>query len=180
MEEIVCVDEQDRVVGYAEKLAAHAAPGRLHRAFSVMLVDDDGRFLLQRRAFSKYHFAGLWANSCCGHPRPDETPEVAAARRTYEELGVRPASLAPCGTFVYTAQDPGSGLVEHELDHVFLGTYEAAPAPAPDEVAEVRLVTPAQLGTELARDPAGFAPWVPGVLDLATSGLPRVRRPTGA
>jgi isopentenyl-diphosphate Delta-isomerase len=169
MDEIVCVDPEDRVVGVTSKLAAHTFPGRLHRAFSVMLVDDAGRLLLQRRALTKYHFAGLWANSCCGHPRPGEDPAAAAARRTFEELGVRPSSLVPCGSFRYEAHDPASGLAERELDHVFLGTYTTPPAPDAAEVAEVRLVTASDLATELQESPPRFAPWLREVLELTTS-----------
>ncbi|MGO4758862.1 isopentenyl-diphosphate Delta-isomerase, partial [Streptomyces sp. 2MCAF27] len=76
------VDEDGRTIGTAEKLSAHLAPGRLHRAFSVFLFDDEGRLLLQRRALGKYHSPGVWSNTCCGHPYPGEPPFVAAARRT--------------------------------------------------------------------------------------------------
>ena len=50
----------------------------LHRAFSVLLFDDDGRTLLQQRAAVKSRFPSRWANTCCGHPGPGE-PVVEAA-----------------------------------------------------------------------------------------------------
>ena len=65
---VVLVDHDDREVGVEEKLRAHER-GVLHRAFSVFILDDHGRVLLQRRAARKYHSAGLWTNSCCGEPR---------------------------------------------------------------------------------------------------------------
>ena len=65
------VDAQDRPTGRAEKLDAHRR-ALLHRAFSVFVFDAAGRLLLQRRADGKYHSGGLWTNTCCGHPRPDE------------------------------------------------------------------------------------------------------------
>ena len=77
-EEVVLVDEHDRETGSTGKLAAHEAGGRLHRAFSVFVFDSGGRLLLQRRAEGKYHFGGLWTNTCCGHPRPGEPVEDAA------------------------------------------------------------------------------------------------------
>ncbi|CAM5402472.1 Isopentenyl-diphosphate Delta-isomerase [Streptomyces violarus] len=82
------VDEDGVTIGTAEKLAAHQPPGQLHRAFSVFLFDEHGRLLLQRRALGKYHSPGVWSNTCCGHPYPGEAPFAAAARRTFEELGV--------------------------------------------------------------------------------------------
>jgi isopentenyl-diphosphate Delta-isomerase len=164
MADLVLVDRRDREIGRSEKLAAHQAPGTLHRAFSVMLLDDDGRLVLQRRARSKYHFAGLWANSCCGHPEPGADPEAAAAQRTFEELGVRPHDLRPCGAFTYQARDEGSGLVEHEYDHVFLGRYTGALNPDPAEVDETRALTLETLESELRAEPGRFSPWLPGVV----------------
>jgi isopentenyl-diphosphate delta-isomerase len=65
--------------------------GLLHRAFSIFIVDDRARILLQQRNPNKYHSGGLWANSCCGHPRPGERTVAAACRRLEEELGVTSA-----------------------------------------------------------------------------------------
>jgi len=172
MGEIVYVDGRDRPVGVASKLAAHAAPGRLHRAFSVQLADAGGRLLLQRRADAKYHFRGLWANSCCGHPGPGDVTSEAAARRTFEELGVWPRDLVACGSFVYEARDAASGLVEHEFDHVYVGRLDAEPRPDPAEVSAVRLVAPDELAAELTAAPETFVPWLSQVLGLV---LPRMR-----
>lgn len=83
---IILVDLLDREIGYEEKMKAHVRP-LLHRAFSIFLYHD-GKFLLQRRAFSKYHSGGLWANTCCSHPRRGETLAQAVDRRLREETGV--------------------------------------------------------------------------------------------
>jgi isopentenyl-diphosphate delta-isomerase len=87
-EQLILVDESNRAVGTAGKTKVHRA-GLLHRAFSIFLVDGRGRLLLQQRSRAKYHSGGLWANSCCGHPRPGERTLAAAHRRLHEELGVR-------------------------------------------------------------------------------------------
>ena len=47
-EMVVLVDPSDAILGAAPKLDAHR-DGRLHRAVSVMLFDNEGRLLLQRR-----------------------------------------------------------------------------------------------------------------------------------
>ncbi|GAB7049502.1 isopentenyl-diphosphate Delta-isomerase [Catenuloplanes indicus] len=145
--------------------AAHVAPGRLHRAFSVLLVDDDGRILLQQRAAVKTRFPLRWANACCGHPEPGESLSVSANRRLGEELGVAPLPLTEIGVHLYYAEDPATGRVEHEYDHVLLGRLPAgaAIAPDPDEVAELRWVAPADLRAELV-DGRPFAPWFDGVI----------------
>jgi isopentenyl-diphosphate delta-isomerase len=73
MEKVILVDEEDRLLGTAEKLAAHRDGGQLHRAFSIFIFDGQGRMLLQQRAAEKYHFRGKWTNACCGHPRLAES-----------------------------------------------------------------------------------------------------------
>ncbi|MFE5872652.1 isopentenyl-diphosphate Delta-isomerase [Streptomyces roseifaciens] len=168
------VDEDGRTIGTAEKLSAHIAPGRLHRAFSVFLFDDEGRLLLQRRALEKYHSPGVWSNTCCGHPYPGEPPFVAAARRTGEELGIAPALMREAGTVRYNHPDPESGLVEQEYNHLFVGIVRAEPRPAPEEIAETAFVTPAELDALRARLP--FSAWFMTVLDAAR---PAVREITG-
>ncbi|MGE0880444.1 MAG: isopentenyl-diphosphate Delta-isomerase [Acidimicrobiia bacterium] len=159
------VDEHDNAIGSADKLKAHEAPGLLHRAFSVLLFNAGGELLLQQRAFTKYHFPGLWTNTCCSHPRPGETVADAARRRLDEELGVH-ADIEPVGRFVYRAVDRQSGLVEHELDHVLVGRFDGSPCPAPSEVAGWQWVAVPHLRRCLDRDAARFTPWFPLVLDV--------------
>ncbi|MFY4720807.1 isopentenyl-diphosphate Delta-isomerase [Streptomyces sp. LaBMicrA B280] len=168
------VDEKGVTIGTAEKLAAHQAPGRLHRAFSVFLFDEQGRLLLQQRALGKYHSPGVWSNTCCGHPYPGEAPFAAAARRTYEELGVSPSLLAEAGTVRYNHPDPASGLVEQEFNHLFVGLVQTPLAPDPEEVAEAAFVTAQELAERHARDT--FSAWFMTVLDAAR---PAVRELTG-
>ncbi len=157
-EDVVLVDDEDRPVGVSEKVLAHRGDGLQHRAFSVLLVDPRGRVLLQKRAASKYHFPGRWANTCCGHPRPGEGTAAAAQRRLLEELGVT-ADLKPVATFRYTARDANSGLIEREVDHVFTGTFDGEPKLNPLEVSEAAWRTPEDIDHELLTTPSLFAPW---------------------
>jgi isopentenyl-diphosphate delta-isomerase len=168
------VDEHGVTIGTAEKLAAHQPPGQLHRAFSVFLFDERGRLLLQQRALGKYHSPGVWSNTCCGHPYPGEAPFAAAARRTYEELGVSPSLLAEAGTVRYNHPDPDSGLVEQEYNHLFVGMVQSPLAPDPEEVGATAFVTPDELAERHAKDV--FSSWFMTVLDAAR---PAVRELTG-
>ncbi|MFI5913726.1 isopentenyl-diphosphate Delta-isomerase [Dactylosporangium sp. NPDC051541] len=151
--------------GNATVDAAHRSPGRLHRAFSVLLVAPDGRILLQQRAAAKTRFALRWANACCGHPAPGEPVATAAARRLGEELGVSAPPLQEVGVYLYQADDPDSGRVEFEYDHVLVGPYEGDVRADPDEVAEVEWVHPDELADRLKRFPDFYAPWLAGVID---------------
>ncbi len=157
-EQVILVDADDREVGAMEKLAAHANGGVRHRAFSVFIVDPQGRWLLQRRAADKYHFPGLWTNACCSHPRPGEGTAAAAHRRLREELGFD-CPLAERFQFEYRATSAAEGLTEHELDHVFTGEYSGAVQPDPAEVGAVRWVEIRALEAELRARPETFTPW---------------------
>jgi isopentenyl-diphosphate delta-isomerase len=155
-EQVVLVDADDRPTGTAGKMAAHRG-GALHRAFSVIIWNSDGEVLLQRRALCKYHSGGLWTNACCGHPRPGETVAAAALRRLGEELGFD-CPLEEFGTITYRAE-LDQGLVEHEFVHVFRGTFDGAIAAAPEEVSEVRWITPAALLSAFDDTPEIFTAW---------------------
>lgn len=160
------VDSGGGTVGAATVDEAHRAPGRLHRAFSVVLVDGDGRLLLQQRAAVKTRFALRWANACCGHPAPGETVTDAARRRLAEELGVTTVPLREVGVYVYQADDPDTGRVEFEYDHVLVGLFapDAPLAVDPAEVATVEWVTADGLAAQLSQSPDLYAPWLAGVV----------------
>jgi isopentenyl-diphosphate delta-isomerase len=159
-------------VGSATVREAHTAPGRLHRAFSVLLFDPSGRTLLQRRAGVKTRFPRRWANTCCGHPAPGTSAVAAATLRLAEELGITGVPLLEVGVHTYRAGDPTTGLVEHEYDHVLIGQVPAdLPVhPDPTEVDATRWATPEAVLAEIA-DPA-YAPWLAGVLPIALTGVP--------
>ena len=82
---VILVDKNDTPLGVMEKMEAHKK-GLLHRAVSAFIFNEKGEMLLQKRAESKYHSAGLWTNACCSHPRPKESLEQATHRRLLEEL----------------------------------------------------------------------------------------------
>ena len=172
------VDADGAPIGSATVDEAHRAPGRLHRAFSVFLRDPAGRVLLQQRAAVKTRFPLRWANACCGHPQPGENLATAAARRLIEEIGVGGVTLTEVGVYSYYAEDPTTGRVEYEYDHVLLGELPTAPTLLTDaaEVAAVRWVALPELRTALATDPRSYAPWLAGVTDRLAEYLDPDRR----
>jgi isopentenyl-diphosphate delta-isomerase len=161
------VDTEGTPVGRTTVNDAHQAPGQLHRAFSVFLRDPDGRVLLQQRAGVKTRFPLRWANTCCGHPLPGEAPAAAAIRRLGEEVGVAEVELTEVGVYSYYAEDPVSGRVEYEYDHVLLGEVPAdlRLLVDPDEVEAVRWVSVEELTEGLREDLRSYAPWLPGVTE---------------
>lgn len=150
------VNKQDQVLGTVDKWQAHV-DGVLHRAFSVLIFNQNGDFLLQQRAIEKYHSGGLWSNSCCGHPtNPADTLEQAAVRLE-EELGIQ-VPLQPLFCFSYKA-DVGGGLIENEIDHVFIGHYEGPIPFNTDEVSAVAWLPAAALANDITQTPARYTPW---------------------
>jgi isopentenyl-diphosphate delta-isomerase len=154
---LIVVDETDRILRYERKRRVHDGAGILHRAFSIFLFDEKKRFLLQRRSAEKRLFAGLWSNTCCGHPRRGESNDLAAERRLREELGVA-APLVRLFSVTYRFTDGEKG-TEHELGTVHVGPLSGDVRPDPREVAATRLATVDEVTRDLAARPGEFTPW---------------------
>lgn len=141
-----------------EKMKAHE-DGTLHLAVSIFVFCGPN-LLIQKRALSKYHCGGLWANTCCTHPHWNEAPEVSARRRLYEELGLD-LDLRPTEVVEYYAE-VSNNLIEHERVQVFraeVANQNLMFALAADEVAEVRWVGVRELKADVVANPQNYAPW---------------------
>jgi len=156
-EKVVLVDENDNILGEEEKLKAHEL-GRLHRAISVFIFNTNGEFLIQQRADCKYHSAGLWANTCCSHPRMNEEIVLAAKRRLKEEMGIEGVELKELFTFIYKAELDHS-LTENELDHVFVGFSDVVPVINKEEVKSYNYVSYNFLKNDIKEHSEIYAEW---------------------
>ena len=155
-EYVVLVDANDNPIGLMEKMEAHVK-AELHRAFSIFIFNTKGEMLLQQRAFSKYHTPGLWTNTCCSHPRHEETLEQATTRRLQEEMGMQ-CQLEEKFHFTYKA-DVTQGLMEHEIDHVFVGTTDDIPEINTEEVASYKYDTMENIRIDIEKNPQDYTPW---------------------
>lgn len=156
MDEVILVDDKDNQIGTKEKLKAHE-DADLHRAFSIFIFNNKGDVMLQRRAITKYHSGGLWTNTCCSHPRPNETTDKAAHRRLREEMGFD-CPLTEVFSFIYKVP-LDHGLTEHEFDHVFTGIFEDTPIINGDEVEEWKWISPADLIEDMETRPKAYTFW---------------------
>ncbi|WP_087018862.1 isopentenyl-diphosphate Delta-isomerase [Thaumasiovibrio subtropicus] len=174
-EQVVLVNHDGEPIGLKEKMQAHL-DGDLHLAFSVLLYrhnsKGDREYLLHQRAMNKYHSGGLWTNTCCSHPRTGETLIDAGARRLHEEMGIHyEGELHDVGDFVYRA-DLDNALVEHELDHVLIGSVDHLEFTVnPEEVMATAWVSAASLHTALATTPERYTAWFPTVVAIAECAL---------
>ncbi|TNF46769.1 MAG: isopentenyl-diphosphate Delta-isomerase [Bacteroidetes bacterium] len=155
-DKVILVNENDQEIGSEEKLQAHI-DGLLHRALSVLIFNSSGELLLQRRALDKYHSPGLWTNTCCSHPRPEEDTAAAAHRRLNEEMGMN-TMLKHSFSFIYRAEFDNS-LIEHELDHVFIGISDELPELNPEEAMEYKFVNPDRLIEDIKENPSKYTVW---------------------
>jgi len=155
-EHVVLVDSDDRAIGVAPKLRAHVE-GLAHRAISVLVANSKGELLLQRRHVGKYHSGGLWTNTCCSHPRPEEASEAAARRRLAEEMGFVCDLRKLFVTSYHAPLD--RGLIENELVHVYGGIYDGVVAPDPTEVDDIKWQTPHSIVRDVAARPGHYTVW---------------------
>lgn len=161
---MVLVDQNDRVLGFKEKFATHKIPTPLHRAISIIIFNNDkSETLITKRAASKPTWPYFWTNAVCSHPYPEETYKEAAERRLYEELGFK-TSLKEAFKFTYEAEMDNKVWGEHELDHVFVGSYEGAIHPNPEEIAGFEWIEVADLKKDLRINPKKYTPWFKMIL----------------
>ena len=174
-EAVILVDENDSAIGSASKVSAHYQAGLLHRAFSVLMFDREGRLLLQKRADDKVTFPGVWANSCCSHPlSSDSESELidasgvkrAAIRKLHQELGISPDDLSLddfhfVTKMMYSAR-MNADWIEREKDHILLIQADVDIKINQNEVSEIKWVSKQELDQILAGDidiGGEIAPW---------------------
>ena len=155
---VVLLAEDGSAIGTMPKAAVHTGETPLHRAFSAYLFDDAGRLLVTRRAEQKATFPGMWTNTVCGHPGPDEDDAAAVARRADFELGLGVAELRPAVPgYRYRAEF--LGVVENEVCPVYLGRFAGTPVPDPTEVAEWQLLDWATFRRRQEAEGEAWSPW---------------------
>ncbi|MDZ7935639.1 MAG: isopentenyl-diphosphate Delta-isomerase [Emticicia sp.] len=161
MIEIIVVNEQDEEIATGEKLWVHQQ-GLLHRAFSILIFNENNEMLIHQRTSHKYHCGGLWTNACCGHPNANEEISAAAHRRLGEEMGFD-TNLEFLYKFQYRAEFE-NGLVENEIDNVFVGNFNDSFVVNPEEVADYKWVTVDKLLKDVSKSPQNYTFWFKEIL----------------
>ncbi|MBO7134288.1 MAG: isopentenyl-diphosphate Delta-isomerase [Bacteroidales bacterium] len=162
MENIATVSQSDRITGYAPKLLVHQQ-GLLHRAFSIVVFNDKGEMLMQRRATTKYHSGGLWTNTCCSHLVEGKDMETYMHERLQHEMGFD-CELKFAFTFHYTANFD-NGLTENEIDHIYIGIWNGTPLPNPAEADDYRWESPDNIKSEMKLHPEMFTVWFREIME---------------
>ena len=160
MEYLILVDGSDRDVGSEEKVRCHLPDGKLHRAFTILLFNREGKLLLTQRSKSKMLWPGDWDGTVASHPRKSETYVSSAERRLPEELGLT-CKLEYLFKFEYHVpyKDVGS---ENEICGTLIGTVDdpSRMKLVEDEISAVRWAGLDDLLAEIEESPQAFCPWM--------------------
>jgi isopentenyl-diphosphate Delta-isomerase len=167
MDTLILVDSEDNVVGYEEKEECHLIPTKLHRAFSIFIINPKGEMLIHKRSSLKKTWPGFWTNACCSHPRKAESLEEATEKRLRFEMGFS-CPLEYLFRFEYKTDYNGI-YGENEVDHVFYGLYDGRPYPNSDEVEDWKFMGLSGLSEDVEKHGRIYTPWfkiaLPRVID---------------
>lgn len=169
---VVHVNEKDEVLGFYPKMFVHEK-SMLHRAVSVLIFNSKGEWLIQKRASHKYHSGGLWTNTCCSHPYPNEDVKTAAERRLVEEMGMS-CELNKVFDFIYKSE-LDSGLTEYEFDHVFTGYTDEFPKLNPEEAEDWGYLSTEELLLSMKIEPQNYTEWFKILLPKALEEIEILR-----
>lgn len=139
------VDERDRIIGRASRSRCHGDPSLIHRVAHVLVFNDAGKILLQKRSRNKDIQPGRWDTSVGGHLALGEDYGQAARRETLEELGLDNPPL----TFLYRSRIRND--IESENVATFMTVHNGPFSFDPAEIDEVRFWTGQEIASSLGR-----------------------------
>jgi len=159
-EYVILVDKNDNPIGLEGKVKCHLPNGKLHRAFTALIFDKEGRLLVTRRSLSKILWPGDWDGTVASHPREKETYMSSAERRMPEEIGIS-CKFDYLFKFEYHVpyKDVGS---ENEICATLLGIVEKSSKfnLVKEEIAEIKWITADELIEDLQKNPEIYCPWM--------------------
>jgi isopentenyl-diphosphate delta-isomerase len=159
-EQIVLVDQAGNPIGIAPKLSSHNDHTPLHLAFSCYIFNPQGLFLMTRRTASKKVWPGVWTNSVCGHPAPEEEITDAIRRRSLYELGIDDIEqlevVLPDYRYV---TPPFNGIIENEVCPVYMAITRQEPRPNPDEVSDYEWLALDKVSDLFKANPEDYSYW---------------------
>jgi isopentenyl-diphosphate Delta-isomerase len=160
MEYLILVDSNDKPIGTEEKVKCHLPNGKLHRAFTILLFNRDGKLLLTQRSMDKMLWPGDWDGTVASHPRQSETYVSSAERRLPEELGLS-CKLDYLFKFEYHVpyKDIGS---ENEVCGTLIGIVDDPTKIklVKEEIKDIKWSTLDELLNDIKKSPQIYCPWM--------------------
>ena len=167
---VILVDENDNPIGTEEKVKCHLPNGKLHRAFTALIFNNEGKLLLTKRSDKKMLWPGYWDGTVASHPRESETYVSSAERRMPEEIGIS-CKMNYVNKFEYHVpyKDIGS---ENEICGTLIGTIDSFDESSliKDEISEIKWISSDELKNELQQNRDAYCPWMILALYLLPSG----------
>ena len=159
-EYVILVDQNDNPIGKEEKVKCHLPNGKLHRAFTALIFNNEGKLLLTKRSDKKMLWPGYWDGTVASHPRESETYVSSAERRMPEEIGFS-CKMNYVNKFEYHVpyKDIGS---ENEICGTLIGTIDSFDESSliKDEISEIKWISSDELKNELEQNMDVYCPWM--------------------
>jgi len=159
-EYVILVDQNDHPIGKEEKAKCHLPNGKLHRAFTALIFNGEGKLLLTKRSDRKMLWPGYWDGTVASHPRESETYVSSAERRMPEEIGID-CKMNYMNKFEYHVpyKDIGS---ENEICGTLIGIVDDFDETCliKDEISEIKWIDPDELKNELQQNMDVYCPWM--------------------
>lgn len=146
------VDDQDRPAGLVRRGQVFKQRANF-RVVHVLLFDPSGDLLMQQVSRKRDRHPLRWGSSVAGYLHAGEAYDEAAARRTFEELNIRPE-----------LQTVGRTTMEDDGSTKFIGVYTAEvdrDAPSirePEHIADIAFLPIDRLHSQLSQEPDRFTP----------------------
>jgi len=160
VEHVILVDKNDNPIGIEEKVKCHLPNGKLHRAFTALIFDNEGKLVITKRSTNKMLWPGDWDGTLASHPRESETFVSSAERRMPEEIGIS-CKFEYLFKFEYHVpyKDVGS---ENEICGTVLGILEKSSKfnLVKDEISDLKWITADELVKEIEKIPEKYCPWM--------------------
>lgn len=147
------VDENDNIIGKAPRHVCHSNPKIIHRGIFVVVENEFGEILLEKRSMKKDTNPGKWA-VVGEHNLLGESYEKAAIRGLKEELGIK-SKVNRITKLKITSKR------ETEFDEIYLAKIKSSEKITIDknELSEVKWVHIKQLKKDIKNHPRKFSSW---------------------
>ncbi len=163
---LILVDKDDNQIGTEEKVKCHLPNGKLHRAFTALLFDKEGKLVITKRAKEKMLWPGDWDGTFASHPRESETYVSSGERRMPEEVGIN-GKLDYLHKFEYHVNYKNVGS-ENEICGTLIGIVDESTIlkKIKGEIDDIKKISSAELILELKTNANKYCPWMLIALEL--------------
>jgi 16S rRNA (adenine1518-N6/adenine1519-N6)-dimethyltransferase len=168
---LAVVDQNDQPLQPKDRATIHREK-LLHRAVHILLINQRGELLLQKRSHRKDKFPGCWDSSAAGHVEAHESYSDCAIRELQEEIGVT-------ATLIRLGKVSASHATDFEFIEVFGGSYEGPFHWNEHEIETGGFFTFEMVEAWIAARPQDFAPAFVECYRSVREAFADIARPTG-